>query len=271
VAEGTRSVEQRVWWGGYSIPHGRAGRWQIGPLKLVVTRLEHEWRICRGTTGNPADNVVAIEVPTTDHDVGAGALMTRYGTEDDDESIELIPVMPDRSVVTRPEDPLTVPAQEAVTVYVGSPLWLRLTAGVPARELGDFPVFPPQLTWWGPDTMDGETCYATRTYGRLRLVDARPGPHRVMTAIRILNRASLPLLIERLNLPVKNLSIYSVGRSTRLWTEAVTMERAEGEEFAELTVEESPGPDVDGAVLLSAPREPPQRNQLFRAFGKLFQ
>jgi hypothetical protein len=155
-------------------------------------------------------------------------------------------------------------------VYVGSPLWLRVSAGVPRRELGVFAASQPQLTWWGPNTMEGETCYATRTFGRLRLDEVRPGPHRVLTAARVVNRSSLPLPLERLNLPVRTLSIYSENGSTRLWTEAVTLERAEGEEFAELTVEDSPGADVDDAELVTPPREPPEQNYLFRAFGKLF-
>jgi hypothetical protein len=118
--------------------------------------------------------------------------------------------------------------------------------------------------------MEGEMCYATRTYGRLRLEEARPGPHRVLTAARIVNRAAEPLTIERLNLPVRTLSIYSENGSTRLWTEAVTLERGEGEELAELTVGDGPGADVDDAELVTPPREPPEGNYLFRAFGKLF-
>ncbi len=270
MAEGSRSVQKRIWWGEYTIAHGQSGRWRIGPLTLTISRFDNEGRICRASSGNSSDTALSVEVPCAN--VGEpepGAETTRYGTTDRHETIELTPIMPDRSVVTRPEEPVIVPAHEAVTVYVGSPLWLRVRAGVPGRELGEFPAFQPRLTWWGPNTMEGETCYATRTYGRLRLDELRPGPHRVMTAVSIVNRASRSLLIERLNLPVKTLSIYAAGRSSKLWTETVTLERAAGEEFAELSVGDDPGPDVKKAELVSPPREAPTA-RLFRAFGKLF-
>jgi hypothetical protein len=239
-------------------------------MTLVVSRRVHELSVSRCSSGVSTDTEVDIDVPSEDHDMGTNAIVTRYGLVDEDEMVLIEPVMPDRSVVTRPEKPLIVPAHESVDVYVGSPLWFRVSAGEPRRELGEFPASPPQLTWWGPNTMVGEMCYATRTYGRLRLEDAKPGPHRVLTAARVVNRASEPLVIERLNLPVRTLSIYSQNGSTRLWTEAVTLERGEGEEFAELTVGKDPGPDVDEAELVAPPREPPAANHLFRAFGKLF-
>jgi hypothetical protein len=264
-------VKQRAWWGQWSIPLGKSGHWRIGPLSLLVCRLENEWRVCRTSSGNPADGEHSVEVPSDLAELGAGALVTRYASSDSSEAVVLEPVMPDRSVITRPEHPITVVARAAVTLYVGSPLWVRISAGAPARVLGDFPAFPPQLTWWGPSTIEGQSCYATRTYGRLRLEEARPGAHRVMTAVRIVNRSAEPLLIERLNLPVRKLSVHAANGSARLWTEAVTFERAEGEEFAELTLEDDPGPDVADAIEVGAAREPPDENPLFRAFGKLFQ
>jgi hypothetical protein len=263
-------VEQRSWWGRWSIPVGKSGRWRIGPLSLLVSRLPNEWRVCRASSGNPSDSELSASVPADGAELGAGQLVTRYASSDGSESVELTPVMPDRSVVTRPEHPITVVARASVTLYVGSPLWVRIAAGSPARVLGDFPAFQPQLTWWGPSTIQGESCYATRTYGRLRLEEARPGPHRVLTAVRIVNRSADPLVIERLNLPVRMLSVHAANGSSRLWTEAVTLERAEGEDFAELALEDDPGPDVVDCVRVGAAREPPDENPLFRAFGKLF-
>jgi hypothetical protein len=270
VAEASGRTGQRSWWGEFVIPHGQSGRWRIGPLLLVVSRLDHEWKIWRGTTGNPSDAEIALELPSAGEEPQTGAIVTRYGSSDETESLSLAPAMPDRAVVTRPEQSITVPPRQSVVVYVGSPLWLRVAVGAPKTMLSEFPVFQPQLTWWGPSTMDGETCYATRTHGRLRLEDVRAGPHRVMTAARIVNRARTPLLVERLNLPVRALSIYAESGSKRLWTESVTVERTEGEELAELAIGGGPGDDVENAVRVGEPRAAVAENQLFRAFGRLF-
>jgi hypothetical protein len=260
------------WWGDFSIPHGQAGRWRIGPFLLTVRRERNEWQVVRSAVGDPASGEIVVEVPCEAcGEPEAGSTVTRFGVSDRNESLSVTPALPDRSVVTRPEQTITVPSKQSTTVYVGSPLWVRLSAGQPLAPLCELPAMPPKLTWWGPSTIVGETCYATRTMGRLRLEDARAGPHRVMTAARIVNRASTPLVVERLNLPVRALSIYGTGRdSNRLWTESVTLERAEGEEFAALHVGKDPGPDVRGAEKVAAPRGPVPAHELFRAFGKLF-
>ena len=59
----------------------------------------------------------------------------------------------------------TILPRQKLTIYVGSPLWVGLLADDP---LGELPLQPPKLTWWGTNTREGEVCYASRTQGRLR-------------------------------------------------------------------------------------------------------
>jgi hypothetical protein len=159
-----------------------------------------------------------------------------------------------------------LPEQE-VTVYVGSPLFIRLEAD---ESLDDLPALPPKYTWWGPNTREGELCYATRTPGRLRLEDAVRYPHRVLTAVAIQNGADEPLTFERLNLPVRKLAVYA-ARDARLWTELVRLVRKKKEPFAELHVESAPPEIAKGAEQLSPPRDPAKTHFLFRAFGSFFE
>lgn len=234
---------------------------QVGPLRLTVEHHGGEWRLIRTFDGD--DTVVRVEVPAPERALEAGAVISRHGTSHSDDRLSLTPVLPDRPVVTRPEHPVSVPPRDAATIYVGSPLWVRVAHRSPPITLEDLPCMAPLTTWWGPDTTTGELCYATRTFGRLDERQIVFHPHRVITAVRIENRADAPLLFERLYLPVGQLSVLA-DEEHRLWTEDVTLEHVAGEE-AELTL----GDARDGFQRLTGPRNAAP-HRLFRAFGSLF-
>jgi hypothetical protein len=66
-----------------------------------------------------------------------------------------------------------------------------------------------------------------------------------------------------------NLSVYSAADG-RLWTEAVTLERREDGDVAELQLAKGPPPEARSAKLLHGPRSKAEKGLLIRAFGGLF-
>jgi hypothetical protein len=253
------------WWGSFEVGLGTAARWRVGPLILTVTHLRNEWRVCRGSSDDADDRAREVEVGLVPSNPAPGDLVTRYAATDGVDAILLTPVLPDRPVVTRPEQALIVPGRGSGSMFVGSPLFLRLEEAEGPILLEELPAFRPKLTWWGPSAREGATCYASRTAGRLRLEDVVNHPHRVVTEVKIVNRATSPLKVERLNLPVRRLSVYA-DQDGELWTESVTLERSEGEEYAELHL----GARPPAEELLAPPRDT-SGLALFRAFGSLFQ
>ena len=91
------------------------------------------------------------------------------------------------------------------------------------------------------------------------------------TAVEVENAGSDVLVVERINLPVRKLSIY-VADTGRLWTESIHLERASTEAFAALHIGKAPANVAGAAVRLSPPREGHGEHEhaLFRAFGSLF-
>jgi hypothetical protein len=254
------------WWGRFEIPLGHTGRWRIGPLALEASRLRNEWRVSRATLGEPTDTHCYFARDGATADAAPGAVLTRYAAAGSSGWLELRPLLPDRSVITQPEHPITILPRQKLTIFVGSPLWVRLLAD---EELGELALQPPKLTWWGKNTREGEVCYASRTQGRLRVEEAALYPHRVLTAVLVQNDADEPLSFDRLNIPVRRLGVFA-ARNGRLWTESVTLERAAGEEFAVLHIGDG-APDVaNDAECVSEPRDADREHSLFRAFGSLF-
>ncbi len=255
------------WWGTFRVREGAAACWRIGPLRLHVDHQRREWIVIRGQ-GPSTDRERSVETEACVRAADPDELVTRYAAGDGVESITITPILPDRAVVTRPQTAITVPARGSVSVMVGSPLWLRIEEAGVNRLLEELPAIAPRLTWFGPNTRVGELCYASRTFGRLRLEDLSVLPHRVVTAIKIINHAEQALTLERLKLPVRRLSLFATPGAD-FWTEPVVLERREGRELAELRVSSGPPGEAPDAKLVSGPRDA-EGNDMIRAFGSLF-
>jgi hypothetical protein len=115
--------------------------------------------------------------------------ISRYSVRQTESQVSLQPALADRPVVSRPEDPLYVPPGESVTLYLSTALWILIELAESDRLLQELPSFRMSDTWFGPSTVDGEFCYATRTAGRVRLENVPRRYHRAVTPLRIRNTA----------------------------------------------------------------------------------
>lgn len=256
----------KTWWGEYALEPGQTGRWRIGALTLWAHRRTGEWRLAHGSSNDPFDDGVHVEVPSAEPIPSQGLTAMRYGMKRTDPTLVLEPALPDRPVVSRPDTPFYVLAGEEVRLYISAPVWVRALAG--ARKLLEVPVYRPSDTWFGPSTREGEVCYDSRTSCRTELADLPQRPHRAVAAVRIRNRTGESVLIERLNLPVPFLSVYASPAGT-LWTQGVTLEMANEGGTAELRIDKGAPPEAEGAALVSGAREDADRNLLVRALSAL--
>jgi hypothetical protein len=117
--------------------------------------------------------------------------------------------------------------------------------------------------------MEGELCYASRTYARLSLENIPTRSHRAVTKLSVHNQADSQLSVERLNLPVPYLSLFE-SRDGLLWTQAVTMIRTRDTGMAAFRVEKDPPAEAKDARPLSGPRLQPEQTMIIRAFGTFF-
>ncbi|MBN2289174.1 MAG: hypothetical protein JXQ83_07560 [Candidatus Glassbacteria bacterium] len=259
-----RKAGKKVWWGSFSLPEDRSGRWRIGSASFWVERLANEWRVAYRAGDESADNGVEVSVPLPGlGDYGTEAQVARFGVGATGSTVTLAPALADRSVVIRPDTPLYILPNREVTFYVSSPLWLRIETGKPPTVLQDVPIFRPSDTWFGPSTMEGELCYANRVYGRLKLEDIRFRPYRAVTVVYLRNRGDDSILLERLNLPVPNLSLYEAGDST-LWTQAVALEMG-ADSKAGLELAGTAPREAANAKLICGPRQQVEKSILSRA------
>ncbi|WP_198598620.1 hypothetical protein [Salinibacter altiplanensis] len=285
MAPSEPDLEPPPWWGTVSLDVETGGRWAVGPSTLWLYRTDREWRIIHRWSSPPeAPDPLAdrseVTVPLPEDEL-ADVLDTedeetlhtnRYSFGETDPRISLQPALADRPVVSRPEHPLYVPPDESVTLYLSTALWIRIVLPDSDRKLQEIPSFRMSDTWFGATTTDGEFCYATRTAGWLRLDRLPRRLHRAVTPLRIRNTAPDPLALERVQLPVQHLALYTTP-THQLWTQGVTMTRSAAQEGADIQVRSGPPADADEAELLQERRESAKRGlftSTFSAVGTLF-
>ena len=275
------------WWGKATIASNEGGFWQVGPRGVSIVRTDREWRVQHGIlpafadTGSAGQEPVdasgrTVPMPADAVRALAGHLQspetTRHGFRDSTGPLHVQPALADRPIVIQPDDPLMVPAGEAVTLYVSTPLWVRVAVGPEATTLQEFPSRRLSDTWFGPNTQQGDLCYAARTAGRLDLDLIPRRYHRVITPITVRNRGRETLPVERIQLPSKYLSLYETD-DRFLWTDALTLARESDDEGASVKVEKGAPPDIPDAHRLHPPREAPKSGivmSTFRTLGQLF-
>lgn len=265
----SESHEQLRWWGEFEIPPGRAGRWRIGALTIWVEHLEHEWRLAwEEAKGEAADETVEVVCPAEPGEVPETATVERVAWLRPDGRLIVTPRLADRPIVSRPEIRFRLAGGGEVDLYVGHPLWVRFETAEPSRRLLEIPIRRPSDTWFGPSTLEGELCYASRTKARLRLENVAPEPSWGLTEVRLRNRAKDDLVLERINLPVPNLALFA-DVEHRLWTQSVSVERDADGKLAEVRIGAGPPAQVASAERVSGPRQEGAQSVFSRALEAL--
>ena len=255
------------WWGDYEVAANQTLRWQIGPKTLWITRGDNEWRVASAGGEDRLDDRLVIAEPA-EEPAGDDIDFRRFASRSGSQSIRLGPALPDLPVVVKTTQPLFVPASEEATLFLSAPLWLRVYFDGRKVELVDSPIVRPSDTWFGPDTMTGELCYALRTSARLHLEHLPRRPHRAISAVRIQNNTPSVLQFEKLKVPVPNLSLFT-SSGGHLWTEALTLKREESSDGTKVRLDDKPAQFVT-SERITRPRTKMSKGFLLDAFGELF-
>ncbi len=166
------------WWGNFQLEIGQMGFWQIGPSSFSIHRLKQEWRIVLNEGTDPFSNELVVNVPLPSDEDDTATSLRRYMFQSTHRDLTLIPVLVDRSVVVRPTTPFSIREGQEVTLYITTPLWVRVEVEDMKYPLRDIPTIRLSDTWFGNDTLSGELCYAGKLAGRLSLEDVHKLPYR---------------------------------------------------------------------------------------------
>lgn len=261
---GSGVVDPR-WWGEFEVQPGHTRRWRVGPMTLWIHHSALEWRLAIESGDEHPTEAGGL----TDAEPQPGASFQRFGMRPGSSTVLVQPALADRALVVKTEHPFHIPAGEEATLFVSSPLWVVVSAAGLDVPLYEFPIVRPSDTWFGPNSLTGELCYASTTSARLQLDNLPRRPHRAISAVRIRNRAKSKLAIDKLLLPLTHLSLFASEKG-QLWTEALTFKREEESDQAIVELDRSPTHTREPTELVAPPRQRASKGFLLEAFGSLF-
>lgn len=254
------------WWTPRQVAVGHGLELELGTIKLSLGHGPDEWQI--GHEYRPEDAAPAKARIKARRSLPP-EFKERYMISGDSGQLNLTPLLADRNVVIRPRQPIFLLSGQEVTLYLSTPVWIKLEVGQPGVLLRELPALPLSDTWFGPSTREGEICYAGRTQARHHIDELPRRPHRAITPLHIHNKATSPLPLEKFSLPVPMLSLYGSADGS-LWTQRLTLTREDQSDLAAVRIDRQPPDYADQLQLLSRPRQDPDRAGLVRAFSLLF-
>lgn len=241
----------KPWWGTFHVEEGQTRFWRVGNMVVCVDRFTNEWHIA----SCPISQVQQPEEESTEDttfQVPIEELVFKTFTFKTQAEITLTPVLPNRSLASKLERPFFIPGGEEIILYVSSPVWIRVSTGTTNIILDEIPTFFLSDTWFGENFIEGELCYAGHTYCSTHLREIPSGPDRIISPMLIRNDSSLMLPIEKISVPLPNLSVYS-DEQNYLWTEQLTVHR-EGDDHPKVRVKKGPPKAIASLERRSPPR-----------------
>ena len=260
-------VRTSSWWSPREVPLDHTLEGRLGPLQLQLHHGHGEWRLAHSYADEDEGSAsadIAVRPGGLTDPACERILLART-----DARLTLKPVLADRPVVVRPRQAVILPGGEETVMYMSTPVSLRLEVGEPPVLLREVPLMRQSDTWFGPSTREGELCYSGKTNARHELAEVPQRVHRALTPVRIHNRASSALPLDKVSLPVPLLSLYG-DAAGYLWTQGVALVRTSDTDMANLKIEDKPPAEAGKVSLVSGPRELQGRGGLVRAFSVLF-
>jgi len=256
------------WWGNFTFDNGECALWQIGPSQVKIQRKELEWLIFHEELDAAEEKRIRVKEPFLVAELETLKDIKRYIFKKTSKNLKIFPRLADRAIVTRPTSPIYLSAGEESVIFISSPLWFSVSSDGANAFTEEFPILRPSDTWFGPDTQNGEICYASKTSCRLYLEDFPYLPHRAVTPLKFKNYSEKPILIERINLPVKYLSLYRTEEGY-LWTQGLSMRCEDDEITISLKINKNMHDYAGKATLVSPPRVKLSNNVFKRALDSL--
>jgi hypothetical protein len=245
-------------WGPVSVSLDGNGSLQFGGLNVHFRRMENEWHFAYSYG---EENL---------RDPGGEKKQWRRFVSAAKESLELMPVLPDRPLVIRPEYQVSIFPGETAHFFISVPVWYRFTAvsGRKRMNIIDIPSNVLSNTWFG-DKSAGELCYSLDVPFACTPDKLELGSTTVICTLAVRNSSEERLMFERLCVHVENLSIF-VDDDT-LWTSEIKVLFKGVDQISQIDIQDRSPKNVPAARKLTGPREISNKSILHRSFTSIRQ
>jgi hypothetical protein len=256
------------WWGEFTFELHTQKCWSVGERAILLKRRQTEWNTWNIESEEDEEKDILVS-DGIDFNIDNNAKVGRFLEKQTTEKLKILPLLADRTVIARPSSPLTILAGEKVQLFISTPIWFYAETVPGGKCLVDLPFWRPSDSWFGRSTIDGQLCYAKYTSAKTQLDDLELHSHRATTSIMVVNSHNKALTINRVNVPVNYLHLYSDVKN-QLWTSRITIEIESESADVELIIEKGFSSEFEPLTFISKPRLSSEHGKLIRRISNLF-
>ena len=250
-------------WNSKDFSDGLDRCWEAGKLRLWIRKTGDAWECAADYGELPADpprfgetGAIPEDLPRDRYVAGSGSFL------------EVVPVLPDRSLVLRPGPALHILGGSDAGFYLHIPVWLRVAAVTGSRRfvLGEYPTERLSSTWFG-DMKTGELCYSWKE-PLYPLPFAPPdNPALAVCPLTIRNTSRTTLDFQRFCVRCEHLALYAGG--PRLYTGGIVVTYSGDDQESQVAFSQKPPETGEPLSVISGAREPYSNSLLKKSFGFL--
>ena len=245
-------------WPAQPLPDEDPLYWKLGPLRLWAKRSFDELWLTFDHQDDPAaTEEERVEVPET-------ASWQRWTLKSSAAEIQLLPVLPDKPVVVKPEHPFYLTRDVKTRIYVRVPVWVRVMLG--KTEIVEIPTQVLSKTWFG-SFVDGELCYWISSRARKQIAADPSKPYLAICPIEIVNRSEDKLLVDKLCHRVRKLALYS--QEGQLWSAEANVRFQGPGEVSEIKFARRAPQEAPDSMSVSGARDSVRRGFTAKTFDTL--
>ena len=252
-------------WGKQDCEVGRIYACAAAQLRLWFMRNSQGWQVAMRH-----DAEIAFEPLHESGEMAEQTEWQRFVTPSSSSVARLVPVLPDRPVVSRPEARIEIAPHHKGRFFVTIPVWIRLEVDVHAGQrpmtLCEFPTRILSKTWFGHPADEGEIGYALTTRARQDLEEIKDVEGRAICPVLLDNGTNEALVFAQLLLSVSHMSVYQT-EDGRLWTNECRMGYSGSIFPASLAFGHTAPEQAHGSRLISGPRVAPTTGLTARAIA----
>ena len=214
----TRAEQGLAVWDEWDLGHKQTAVWSFSERRIYVERVDQEWHVLsvageKNTRDASRTFIERSRKPVTSE--------WRHYLSRESGPVRPQPVLPDRSIVAKPDRPLTLLAGESAQFFLEIPAWFRMNAGSERRvQVFEEPLAVLSNTWFG-DPVNGELCYVLASRLHQGLSSIAPSAWRAVCPMAVTNESATDLDFERICLHVRNLAVFRGAE--RLWTNGLAV------------------------------------------------
>lgn len=245
--------DKKSLWEAFALPEDSPVYKRIGPLHLWLRRTSDELWVTHMYSSDESD----LQSPDEDAD------WRRWALRNGDHSARLRPMLPDKSVVVKPEYDIHLLRNSRVRTYTRVPITVGIEIiGETSVNITEIPTQVLSNTWFGSFT-NGELCYWVATSARRSMPLELIQPHHAVCIMDVRNQSEVDLKLDRICLRVERLSLFI--EDSYLWADDTEI-TYEGDDAAQIKNDGLAPYEVKDAVKLTDPRQPHKRGLAERAF-----